>query len=324
MQTRLILLLALTAAPAWAGPVTLGFSVPATQTGERVEAPVRHGFAIAAFDGAEVPKRVVEGALDMRAYRLDGVRDNTLALMLPLQAQLAEAGFTPLFDCQTTACGGFDFRFGLEVLAEPQMHVDLGDFRYLVAENPSGDMVSLLISKAADQGFVQVTSVTKGVAAVQTPAPQADVTIAASAPALPTAPISEAAPEAAAPGSLAEQVLATGSAALEDLIFASGKATLEEGEYPSLAALAAWLQTDPALRVTLVGHTDATGSLAGNVALSRQRAVAVRERLMAKHGVAGGQMDAQGAGYLAPRASNQTPEGRQKNRRVEVMLTSTP
>jgi outer membrane protein OmpA-like peptidoglycan-associated protein len=320
MQTRLILLLALTATPAWAGPVTLGFAVPATQTGERVEAPVRHGFAIAAFDGAEVPKRVVEGALDMRAYRLDGVRDNTLALLLPLQAQLAAAGFTPLFDCQTTACGGFDFRFGLEVLAEPQMHVDLGDFRYLVAENPGGDMVSLLISKAADQGFVQVTSVTKGVTAVQTPAPQADVTSAAPAPALPTAPI----PEAAAPGSLAEQVLATGSAALDDLVFASGKATLEEGEYPSLAALAVWLQTDPALRVTLVGHTDATGSLAGNVALSRQRAVAVRERLMAKLGVAGGQMDAQGAGYLAPRASNQTPEGRQKNRRVEVMLTSTP
>lgn len=326
MQTRLILALALTATPALAGPVTLSFPVAALQTGAQAEAPVRHGFAIGPFDGAGVPKRQVQGALDMRAYRLEGVRDNTLALMLPLQDQLAQAGFTPLFDCETTSCGGFDFRFGLTVLAEPQMHVDLGDFRYLVAENGAGDMVSLLISKAADQGFVQVTTVTKGAATVQTPSEPVEVAIAAPAPDLAplTEPRAEPRADPPAPGSLDEQMLTRGSVALDDLVFASGKATLEERDYPSLTALAAWLQANPDLRVTLVGHTDASGSLAGNVSLSRQRAVAVRERLMAKYGVAGGQMDAQGAGYLSPRASNQTPEGRQKNRRVEVMLTSTP
>lgn len=308
---RLILTLALTAPPAWAGAVALTFATEAVQTGERVAAPVRQGFAVAGFDGQTVPMRVVEGALQMRAYRLEGVRDNTLALLLPLQAQLVQAGFKVLFECETTACGGFDFRFGLDVLAEPQMHVDLGDFRYLVAENAGGDMVSLLVSKAADQGFVQVTTVTKGSV---TPAPQV-------APPKPELLVSAPPPPS---GGLAEQVLATGSAALDDLVFASGKATLEERDYPSLAALAAWLQSDPGLTVTLVGHTDASGSLAVNVALSRQRAVAVRDRLIAKYGVPGRQIDAQGAGYLAPRATNQTPEGRQKNRRVEVMLTSIP
>ena len=325
MRTRLILLIALTAPPAWAGPVVLGFASPATQTGARVEAPVRHSFAIGRFDGAKVPMQVVEGALDQRAYRLEGVRENTLALLQPLQAQLAQAGFTPLFDCETTGCGGFDFRFGLDVLAEPQMHVDLGDFRYLVARNSGGDMVSLLISKAADQGFVQVTAVTKGGVAVAEPGPELTTPELPDTglpdPELPTAELPPAPPP---PGSLGELMARTGSVALDDLVFASGKATLEDRDYPSLAALAAWLQANPDLRVTLVGHTDASGSLAGNVALSRQRAAAVRAQLMAKYGVAGGQMDAQGAGYLSPRASNQTPEGRQKNRRVEVMLTSTP
>ena len=88
--------------------------------------------------------------------------------------------------------------------------------------------------------------------------------------------------------------------------------------------MAAWLKAHPDLRVTLVGHTDATGTLAGNVALSRQRAAAVRDWLIRHFGTDAAQLDAQGAGYLAPRASNQTAEGRQKNRRVEVMLTSTP
>ena len=112
--------------------------------------------------------------------------------------------------------------------------------------------------------------------------------------------------------------------ALDDLVFASGKAVLEGRDYASLAQLADWLEAHPDRRVTVVGHTDATGALAGNVALSMQRAAAVRDVLVATYGVNAAQVDAQGAGYLAPRDTNQTPEGRQKNRRVEVMLTSTP
>ena len=331
MQTRPILtvVLALSATPVVAGPFVPAFAVPAVQTGQQAEAPVRQGFAIAAFDGTSVPMRTVDGALDQRAYRLDGVRDNTLALLLPLQDQLAQAGFKPVFDCDTTGCGGFDFRFGIDVLAEPQMHVDLGDFRYLVAENAGGDMVSLLVSKAADQGFVQVTSVTRGAAPVQTAETPGEVAVAPAAPALPepARPNPQTAPEpepSAPPDSLGARLLTLGSLALDDLVFASGKATLQDQDYASLTALADWLKANPDLAVTLVGHTDATGSLQGNTALSRQRAAAVRERLMTAYDVAGDQVDAQGAGYLAPRATNQTADGRQKNRRVEVMLTSTP
>ena len=316
LQHRLALILALAvpALPLAAAPLVLAFPVAATQTGARSDAPARMAFASAGFDGATVPSRTVEGALDQRAYRLTGLRGNTLALMQPLQAQVEQAGYKVVFACATTACGGFDFRFGIDVLPEPQMHVDLGDFHYLSAENTLGDVVTLLVSRAADQGFVQVTNVTKG-AAVAVPLVQV-------APDPEPAPQPE--PQPAAPGSLGAQLLATGTVALEDLVFASGKAALEDGDYPSLMDLADWLRANPGLTVTLVGHTDASGSLAGNVALSKQRAAAVRAVLIQKYALPAGQMDAQGAGYLAPRASNQTPEGRQKNRRVEVMLTSTP
>jgi outer membrane protein OmpA-like peptidoglycan-associated protein len=75
--------------------------------------------------------------------------------------------------------------------------------------------------------------------------------------------------------------------------------------------------------VVLVGHTDASGGLAANVALGAKRADAIRARLVAS-GVPTAQVSAEGAGYLAPRASNLTDEGRRLNRRVEVVLVPPP
>ena len=82
------------------------------------------------------------------------------------------------------------------------------------------------------------------------------------------------------------------------------------------------LKAEPDLRVALVGHTDAVGSLDANTALSRRRAEAVRDRLVQSYDVAPGRVEAQGAGYLAPRASNLTEAGREQNRRVEVVVLS--
>ena len=111
--------------------------------------------------------------------------------------------------------------------------------------------------------------------------------------------------------------------ALEDLVFASGSSALAAGEYASLQGLAAWLRENPALTVALVGHTDASGGLEGNIALSRKRADAVRQYLIGAENIPAAQVEAQGVGYLSPRASNLDEAGREKNRRVEVMLTST-
>ena len=232
---------------------------------------------------------------------------------------MERAGFRVIFACATTACGGFDFRYAMEVLPEPQMHVDLGDFRYLVAVRGPDEIASLLVSTAPGQGFVQLTSIAPG--ALITDTDPAAPTRPATLPQ--TNPTPEPNPTAQ-PTNLAAAIALSGTAPLDDLVFASGSATLASGDYASLVALAAWLKANPDLRVMLVGHTDAEGALDSNNALSRQRATSVRARLIDSLGVEADQIDAAGAGYLAPRASNQTPEGRQINRRVEVMLTSTP
>ena len=116
---------------------------------------------------------------------------------------------------------------------------------------------------------------------------------------------------------------AAGSVVLEGLAFESGKAALADPDAPALVALAAWLKANPGRSVTLVGHTDASGSLAANVTLSRQRAATVRQVLIDRYGLSAAQVSAEGVGPLAPRASNDTDQGRAQNRRVEAVLAPT-
>ena len=293
----------------------LTLELPAKVLGEvdRSEVPGSYALPTAAFDGTTVPSRQVEGALDQRAFRLDAPGMTTLALIAPLRDQVLAAGYEILFECDAPACGGFDFRFHTDVMPEPDMHVDLRDFRFLSAQ--SGDeVVSILVSRSAGAAYVQITRMTKApltVAPVETPVTLQDPAT------LPTA--DDPRPLSAIAASL-DQV---GSAVLDDLVFASGAANLSDGDYPSLAAVAAWLQANPDGTIALVGHTDASGSLVANTALSERRAEAAAEMLVSRYAVDPARVEAKGVGFLAPRATNQTEEGRQKNRRVEVIVTST-
>jgi len=90
----------------------------------------------------------------------------------------------------------------------------------------------------------------------------------------------------------------------------------------ALERLAAFLKDQPTVRIALVGHTDSVGSLQPNIALSRSRAAAVRDRLIEIYDIPPAQIEAEGMGYLAPVASNLTAQGREDNRRVEAVLLS--
>lgn len=281
-----------------------GFPGTATVTSSFQEPLTSYRLPIGPWREGGVEDRLVEGGMEQTAWRIAMPGLSTLALMAPLREQLAHEGWQVIYECETVACGGYDFRYAVALLPEPDMHVDLGDFRYLAASR-GDEALSLMVSRSAESGFVQLTRMVPGSlpgAVVESPAP--------AAPALPA-------------GNLAQVLESQGALALDDLVFASGAAELAAGDYASLAELAAYLAANPARRVALVGHTDASGSLQANVALSRKRAQSVRALLIARYGVAAAQVDAEGVGYLAPRASNLTEEGRTQNRRVEVMLTST-
>lgn len=294
----------------------LTLDLPANVLGEqnRSEVPGSYALPIGPFDGSVVPSQVMEGALDQRAFQLDAKDLTTLAMLAPLRDQVTAAGYEIVFECEARTCGGFDFRFGTDVMPEPDMHVDLSDFRFLSAVLGK-EAVSILVSRSANSAYVQITRI------ASVPLTPSQQSTEIDLPDDVTAPIAPATgPATDGIGGALDQV---GVAVLEDLVFDSGSATLADGDYASLAAVAGWLQANPDGTVALVGHTDASGSLAGNIALSERRAEAVAEVLIDIHGADRARVIAKGVGFLAPRATNQTEEGRQKNRRVEVVVTST-
>jgi len=263
------------------------------------------------WDRGEMPVRIVEGALTQQAWRIDAASLTTLQLLRPLRTQLRDQRFRVLFECQTEACGGFDFRFAVPTLPPPEMRINIGDFRFLAAERLGTDgpeYVTLFISRLSQAGFVQVTLITPS-------ARTADTVSGTTA-----APVGQVAPRVE--DALEDQLDRIGRAILEDLEFEVGSAQLNSAPYASLQALADYLQTYPDRTVALVGHTDTSGSLAANIALSRQRAAAVLERLVSNYGAARTQLEAEGMGYLAPIGNNLTAAGREINRRVEVIVTS--
>ncbi|MBT0957349.1 OmpA family protein [Alphaproteobacteria bacterium KMM 3653] len=313
--------LALTASLACANSLTLEFPSNARKAVEQVEAYGSYKVPISGFQGGTVQSIWAEGEVRQQAWQVTAPGVTTLQLLAPLRRQLTEAGFEVIYECETRDCGGFDFRYATEVLPEPDMHVDLGDFRFLAtqrmgAERP--EYVSLMISRSSGRGFVQVVRVgpeQEGQALVTASSKNALVA------ALPKLETQAVGPVTGLP--LIEQLETHGRAVLDDLRFQTGSSQLGEDEFTSLQGLAAYLITNPNRSVVLVGHTDAEGSLAGNISLSRKRAGAVRSRLTGPLGVPAAQVNADGVGFLSPLTTNLTEAGRTLNRRVEVILSST-
>lgn len=111
-----------------------------------------------------------------------------------------------------------------------------------------------------------------------------------------------------------------------DVLFDFDKADLKPEAIPSLQKVAAVINGYPNLPVRIEGHTDAKGADAYNMTLSEGRAASVRSWLVRNGSVDGGRITAYGRGETKPVAPNakpdgtDDPEGRQKNRRVEITL----
>ena len=114
-------------------------------------------------------------------------------------------------------------------------------------------------------------------------------------------------------------VLKTNQAvAIDNLLFETGKDIIMPSSLPELKRIAVFVQTY-GYKVQLAGHTDNVGQPEANKALSQARSEAVRQQLIA-YGCAPERIQAFGYGDTRPVASNETEEGRQQNRRVEITL----
>lgn len=290
-------------------------------TGERQSEIDSFDAPIGVFDGTSVPLVTQEGRVLRRAWRIEARELTPLQVILPLRDQLEVAGFDLVFECDASDCGGFDFRFGIEVLPGPNMYVNIARYRYLTARRGDPDapeeVIGVLASVTTETAYVQIISAAR------------DFDRAALLPDTRPAPLAPegrndrgvvANAQPVGPDALEERLRAQGHVVLEDLDFAPGTSDLGSGPFGSLEALARLLNAQPQLRIALVGHTDTVGDLNANIAVSRARARSVRDRIVSQFSIDGSRLDAEGMGYLAPVASNLTEEGRTANRRVEAVL----
>jgi outer membrane protein OmpA-like peptidoglycan-associated protein len=105
-----------------------------------------------------------------------------------------------------------------------------------------------------------------------------------------------------------------------DVLFDFGKYNLKPDTKITLAKLAGIIQSHPGLHLAIEGHTDNIGSDEANMKLSQQRGDTVRDFLV-QQGLAADTVTAVGLGKAEPVADNSTNEGRQKNRRVEIIVS---
>jgi len=104
-----------------------------------------------------------------------------------------------------------------------------------------------------------------------------------------------------------------------DLLFPTNSSYLTDEAKEELGKLASMLKADLSKKVRVDGHTDATGEARYNQWLSEKRAASV-EKFLTAAGVSSSRIATKGLGQTKPIADNKTPEGRQRNRRVEVVV----
>jgi outer membrane protein OmpA-like peptidoglycan-associated protein len=108
--------------------------------------------------------------------------------------------------------------------------------------------------------------------------------------------------------------------ALRGIQFESGKSVIKSTSFVILNRIAQVIKDNPTFLIEIKGHTDNVGDPGNNMALSKNRATAVRDYLV-KKGVSERKITANGFGDTKPVATNKTPAGRRLNRRVEFSIT---
>jgi OOP family OmpA-OmpF porin len=271
----------------------------------------RYALPVGPYGPGAANAREIEGRVIWSSFRIDAPDISTAEVMEGYRTRLAAFGYQPIFDCAAAACGGFDFRFAVQLLPPPAMLIDTADFAQLsasrTADTGAEDFISVLVSRLLGAVHIQTVIVAPGEPGMMiTPAPEPDAA---------AQPVILAQDEK----SLLDRLTDTGHVPVQGLIFETGGAALSEGSAPALEILARFLSRNPELAVVIVGHSDNQGPLDANIDLSKRRAEAVRAALI-KRGVAAGSLEAHGVGYLAPVSTNATDAGRALNRRVELVL----
>lgn len=239
----------------------------------------------------------LEGKVTRITYQVAAGR-STLEVYRNFEAALKQAGFQTLFSCNSDPDCGY---------GKVNQTVDTGDAidywnnsvaqRHLSAKlsRSEGDVyVSLQIANNPDGAPVAQLDIIE-----MKPMESGLVTVNAE--------------------SLAGDIGRTGHASVYGIYFDSGKADVKPESEPALKEITKLLQQHSDWKLYVVGHTDNQGAFDMNMDLSRRRGDAVVKVLTERYGVAAARLHSAGDGPTAPVASNDTDDGRSKNRRVELV-----
>ena len=111
----------------------------------------------------------------------------------------------------------------------------------------------------------------------------------------------------------------TGHVSVYGIYFDTGKSEIKPESDAAISEIAKLLKNSGALKIYVVGHTDNVGSFDSNMKLSKERADAVVKALSGKYGIDAARLRPHGVASLSPVASNDTEDGKAKNRRVELV-----
>jgi len=112
---------------------------------------------------------------------------------------------------------------------------------------------------------------------------------------------------------------ATGHVSVYGIFFDSGKSEIKPESAEAITQISKLLADNASLNLYVVGHTDNVGTIDSNMKLSKDRADAVVNTLVSKHSIPATRLKAYGVASLTPVSSNDTEEGKAKNRRVELV-----
>jgi len=119
--------------------------------------------------------------------------------------------------------------------------------------------------------------------------------------------------------SIYDDLAANGHVAIQGLLFDTGSDRLRPESTPTLKQISSMLEQHPELKLRIEGHTDNVGAKDANRSLSDKRAAAVKKTLIGEYHVNEGRLESKGFGDTKPAGTNDTPEGRSNNRRVELV-----
>jgi outer membrane protein OmpA-like peptidoglycan-associated protein len=249
----------------------------------------------------------LEGAITRVTYEAPKER-STLEVMRNYELALKEKGFETLWQCKNADCSGKDAQSGRNfnhavVDYWNEFAENYEDQRYLAAkqDGEGGPVyVSLYMVKNTASGGRMAGHVYVQVDVITTKPMDVGLQVV--------------------PAELIQKTIEQeGHVAIYGILFDTDSAVIRDDSRAALDEIGKLLKDTQELNLYVVGHTDDQGSLQHNLDLSKRRAEAVVQDLVTIYGIQARRLEAHGLAFLAPRATNATPEGRQKNRRVELV-----